>query len=184
MQAVQGRWKDVNRGRDKTCGVGRHLFNRRGERTPLFPPESAALRTAVVEWLFPGVDNPLSMVMLGQLASALPVRSHEYFVRTREAAFGGPLYKLCVGAAREEQWAALEAGLGKIVGWLATNGPGKDILFMGDKVSYVDMQLVSILSYKQTVLGRDSADWKRVAGLHDGTWARLMEYYDQWVTIV
>lgn len=150
----------------------------------LFPAGTAALQMAVLDGLFPLFGEPLFFAILASIAPALPPRSRTYFRTTREAKFGKPLEQICVGEELEGKWAAAEAGLGKVAAWLSTNGPGKDELFLGDRVSYVDIQVTSILIFVKVILGEDTAGWKRVAGWHGGKWKRLLEYFDQWGSAV
>ncbi|KAF7800305.1 hypothetical protein EIP86_011554 [Pleurotus ostreatoroseus] len=164
--------------------IARYLDETYPGTPPVFPPGTAALQTALLETLFPSVGEPFFFVLLGRLAPALPARSKEYFLRTREKTFGKPLDQVCVGAEREAKFEAMEKGLDKIAAWMRTNGPGKGDLLLGDKVSYVDIQIVSILIWGKIVLGESDPDWKRVASWHGGKWARMVEYYDQWATVL
>ncbi|PSR72267.1 hypothetical protein PHLCEN_2v11859 [Hermanssonia centrifuga] len=89
---------------------------------------------------------------------------------TREKMFGQTLEDM----GGEELWRELEAGLEKLDSWLNANGPGKTILFMGDTITFSDIQIASFLKWANIVCGEDSEDWKRLANLHNGkSWGYL-----------
>ena len=80
----------------------------------------------------------------------------------------------------ESDWQTLESGLARIKTSMEANGPGKDLLLMGDKIVYSDLLLASTLTWARVVAGEESEDWKRITTLHDGTWARYLAQFSQY----
>ena len=83
----------------------------------------------------------------------------------------------------EEQWKALQDELAKVAEWLSANGEGKDMLFLGEKVTFADIQLAAALKWGRTITGEDSAEWKRIAGWHGGKWEKLIQFFEKYTAI-
>ena len=159
----------------ESAAIAKYLDETYPDTPALFPPGTDALQSIFLDVVWTTVGLPLFMnLILGSCTSLAP-RSQEYFRSTREVYFGKPLEQL----GGNEDWAALEAGLGKVQGWLSANGAGKDELFMGDKVCFSDLQLAGFLIWARIIFGEDSADWKRIAGWHGGKWKRIVEFFDK-----
>lgn len=124
------------------------------------------------DWIWDAVGGPLFMSVILPSCNALNPPSQKYFRETREKMFG-PLETL----ATEEKWTALEGALGKLKGFYEANGAGKDLLLAGDRITYSDVQVASLLVWARVVCGEDSALWKKLTALHGGKWAKFLEQF-------
>lgn len=149
------------------------------ETPKLFPDGSTALQAAFYDFAWSAIRTPLLRIMLAPIHGVLTSRSAEYFRRTREEMFGKRLEEL----GREEDWTSLKTALTKVDSWLSENGPGNDLLMMGDRVSFVDLQLAAFIMWVRVVCREDSEQWKRIASWHGGRWQRLVEYFDKYATV-
>ena len=109
----------------------------------------------------------------------MPPRSAEYFRQTREAKFGAKLEALNT----PEEWQKLRSAWAKLRSFLAENGKGKDTLFVGDRITYSDVQIASVLVWARVVCGAQSADWQAIAGLADGFWGRYLEQFAKYEAV-
>ena len=94
-----------------------------------------------------------------------------------------PSWKKLEELGGDEDWRSLQDGLGRLDKWLNANGPGKDLLFLGDRVCFCDIQVASLLIWARIICGEDSEDWKRISSWHGGKWKRLVEYFDPHATV-
>ena len=76
-----------------------------------------------------------------------------------------------------QNWAALEAGFGKVAAWMDAGGEGRPFV-MGDVPCYADFIVGARLSWLKKALGDESEEWLRVEQWHGGRWARLLERMD------
>lgn len=146
----------------------------------LFPKGLDALQQVFLDAIGAGkteIDLALYMTVVYANSKILAPQSAEYWVRTRSARFGKPLEQL----ATEENWKVLEAGLGKVKGWLESNEDGEARFFMGDRIIFADLQLVALLKWIKTV---DAEAWARIGTLHDSKWAGILQQFAQYETIV
>jgi len=106
------------------------------------------------------------------VAGILLPRSKEYFVRTREAAFGKKLPDMApTGEAREVAWKEFEAGLGKVSAWMKED----DLFFMGDTVSYADFVVAGEMQWFMKGFGEESVEWRDMLAWQGGRWAKLLD---------
>lgn len=145
----------------------------------LFPEGTEALQAVFLDHAWSVIGAPLFMNIILRTCLALNPRSQEYFRTTREVMFGKKLEEL----GSEESWKLLEAGFGKLDTWLGANGPGKDSLFLGNKICFSDIQVASFLKWTRVVCGEDSPDWERIAGWNGGKWKRLTEEFDRYAVV-
>lgn len=142
----------------------------------LFPDGTDAFQTAYNMLIRPTVIMPMLNIIVCRICGILNPPSAEYFRKTREVQFGKKLEEL----GTESDWTALEAGLERVKVCLDANGKGKDLLAMGDKITFADLLLASILIWGRVVTGEDSEDWKRITALHDGKWAKFLEQFTKY----
>lgn len=142
----------------------------------LFPEGTEAFQSLFSSLVFPSVVVPLLLILVSRISVLLNPRSEKYFRSTREAMFGKKLEEL----GSESDWQTLENGLMRIKASMEANGPGKDLLLMGDKIVYSDLFLASALTWARVVAGEESEDWKRIAALHGGTWERYLAQFSQY----
>ena len=139
----------------------------------LFPDGTDAFQALFSSLLVPSVMVPLLHILLSRINALLNPPSQAYFRGTREALFGKKLEEV----GDESDWETLEAGLARIKASLDANGEGKGLLLMGDKITYSDIFLVSLLLWVRVTAGEESDDWKRITTLHDGTWAKYVAQF-------
>lgn len=159
--------------------IAKYLDKTYPETPRLFPEGTQALQVAFLDGVWASIGYPLFMNIIHRTCTSLNPPSQTYFRETREAMFGKKLEEL----GGDGDWQSLEAGLGKLDAWLRENGPGKDLLLLGDRVCFSDLQIASLLIWARIICGEDSADWQRIAGWHDGRWKRLVEYFDDHATV-
>lgn len=100
----------------------------------------------------------------------------EYYKNAREKQLGVPLDALSPlgSAVREQQWTALEAGLGKVAAWLDVGGRERQF-FMGERVSHADFVLTALFIAVKRLVGEESQEWKRFMGWHESRWVELVD---------
>ena len=139
----------------------------------LYPEGTDALQHGARLLILQSILFPLLWIMVGPINQILNPRSQEYWRKTREAKLGKKLEE----CGTEDDWKALEAGLGMMRDMLDQNGEGKDMLFMGKTITQADIQLAAVLQWTKVVLGEESQGWKRISSLHGGKWALFLEQF-------
>ncbi|GJE98969.1 glutathione S-transferase [Phanerochaete sordida] len=142
----------------------------------LFPEGTRALQHGFYMLVRPTILSPILNIVIAPVWQLLNPRSQEYFRETREVAFGKKLEEI----ASADDWAALEDGLQRVKECLDANGEGKNLLLMGDRICWADIQLASVLIWLRVAVGEESEDWKRLLGLHDGRWAQFMAQFKKY----
>lgn len=154
--------------------IAKYLDTTYPDTPRLFPAGTDAFQTLVQHIIRPTITTPILSILLARIWGVLNPPSQEYFRRTREAAFGKKLEDV------QGDWGALEEGLGRLKSCLDANGEGKNLLFMGDRITYADIQLASMLLWIKVVAGEESEDWTRIVTLHNGTWAKFMAQFSKY----
>ena len=72
---------------------------------------------------------------------------------------------------------------GRVKAWLDANGAGKDMLLMGDKVCFGDINIAACLQSYKIVNGEESAEWKKLSGLHGGKWGAFLKQFEAFAKI-
>lgn len=162
-----------------SCAIAQYLEATYPETPALFPKGTEALQAVYRDALGMTIGHALYMNIIARTWAVLTPRSQGYYRTTSEAAFGNKLEAL----GGEAEWKAVEKGLSTVDRWLSANGPGRDELFLGDRVSFCDIQLASSLYWTRLVCGEDSEDWKRIAGLNGGKWKRIVEAFDKYAIV-
>ena len=156
-----------------STAIVKYLDRTYPDTSQLFPEGTRAFQAITYHLIRPTVLSPILNIIVGRTWKLLNPPSQEYFRRTREASFGKRLEDI----GGEEYWQALESGLGRIKESLEENGNAKDLLFAGNRITFADIQLASVLVWLRVVCGDDSEDWQRLGSIHDGKWARFMEQF-------
>ena len=158
--------------------IARYLDDAYPDTPRVFPAGTVALQAAFHDFVWGTLGEPVFMNVIARTCASLPPRSEEYFRATREAAFGAKLEAL----ATEERWVQTEAAFGTLKGYLERNGEGKNMLIAGEpgKITYSDIQVAAILVWARIVHGVDSAEWKRLATMHEGKWGRYLEQFSKY----
>ncbi|EKM51701.1 uncharacterized protein PHACADRAFT_127502 [Phanerochaete carnosa HHB-10118-sp] len=139
----------------------------------LFPEGTSALQHAFHQLVRPTVMNPILHIVVARVWKLLRPKSQEYFRETREVSFGKRLEEI----GSEDDWKTLESGLERVKNCLDTNGEGKNLLLMGDRITWADFLLASVLIWLRVAAGEGSEDWRRLVSLHGGRWAEFMEQF-------
>ncbi|KAJ7459678.1 hypothetical protein FB451DRAFT_555614 [Mycena latifolia] len=117
--------------------------------------------------------GPVDPYIIPAVARILRPRSEEHFVRTREAIFKKQLTEMePTGEAHDAAWKELEAGYGKISGWMQEEDPAPFV--MGNTVSFADFVVAGELQWCMKAFGEDSDKWKDMLTWHGGRWAKLL----------
>ena len=140
----------------------------------LFPQGTDALQAVFAGIAWSTVGSSMFMIIASRECASLNPCSAEYVREAIIARMGKPLEQI----NGEEYWAALETGLGKVDAWLRANGAGRDELFLGDQICFVDTLLAGLLNWVRILCGEDSVDWKRITGWHGGKWDRIVKNFD------
>lgn len=137
---------------------------------PIFPDGSKGLITAFDSALdaLRGASFRFSLLRSSQI---LNERSREYFITTRQAAFGEKVDEWSPeGQTRDAHWEIIEKSFyGSAKRWY-DKVEGKWV--MGDTFSYADILLAVRSLWFKRVCHED--EWKRIASLHDGFFERLL----------
>lgn len=157
----------------ESTAIAKYLDETYPSTPQLFPEGTAALQTIASDFVLRSINMPLAMnIRLEQLK--LSPRSLEYLEKSVLLLFGKPANELY----SEDNWVALEQGLQKLAGFLSFNGAGRDSLFAGDKVCFVDLQLAGLLLWARIIYGKDGEAWKRICGWHEGKWERFLDQFE------
>ena len=114
--------------------------------------------------------------------------SRDYFWNSRVDLFGMRSEDIAAkGDAVEQVWKATEGELDKLAGYLDANiregaspeeAGNQQTLVMGDRRSYADIHLVSVLL---TAARFVPGGWERIKGRNGGRWERLMKVYAEYL---
>ncbi|KAF9025667.1 hypothetical protein BDZ89DRAFT_953614 [Hymenopellis radicata] len=138
---------------------------------PLGPPSyplHAAFNTA-----FRSQIGPLFQFTLPAMHRALTPGSQGYFNATKASILGAPTLEdgEPKGAKRAEEWEKVKAGFDGIAKWSVA---GHDF-FVGDAISWPDIEVGAFVLWIRTLLGAESPEWKAASSWNEGRWARLLD---------
>lgn len=103
----------------------------------------------------------------------LSARSQEYYRRTREPMWSKKLEDIAPkGEKGAEEWAKVEAGMGKVAQWYALEGGP---FLMGEELSWADVIVGSHMQWFCATLGEDSKEWNDIISWHGGFWKNFCE---------
>jgi len=149
----------------------------------LFPHNSLGLQTAFTA-AFSSNLSAIWEFILPATCFKLNPPSHEYFRRTREAAFGKKMEELVpTGEEGAVKWAKFQKALGTVDGWYSKNG-GKGPFLLGETPSWADLVVASYLIWFRIIWGEDSQQWKDISAWHGGRWKGLLDSLKKYQTIV
>ncbi|KIK62816.1 hypothetical protein GYMLUDRAFT_223387 [Collybiopsis luxurians FD-317 M1] len=143
----------------------------------LIPRGTYALQNAFQEFLFSKL-MPLWILTIPDVPSkCLNPRSAEYFEKHRSLDFGVPSLEVMrvTGEAREAQWLKVQ----EIFGSFHKMMKDSDTWIMGDKPSFVDFVLASMILSIKTLYGKESKEYQNVMSWHGGRWGRIMTIFDE-----
>ncbi|KAI0689501.1 glutathione transferase GTE1 [Cytidiella melzeri] len=163
-----------------SLAIAKYLDETYPSTPQLFQPGTGALQAACADVILPAVVLPTLFILLSRIADTLNPRSSAYFRATREEQFG----KL-EDMNTPKAWEDLEKGWGQVKSYLDVNGEGKNLSFLGesDKFTWCDIQLASTLIWTRTIAGKDSEDWKRIAGFYDSFGERLLAQFERYSVV-
>ncbi|KAJ7695989.1 hypothetical protein B0H17DRAFT_1131170 [Mycena rosella] len=140
--------------------------------TPVLTPAGTHTLQKAFQAAFDSATNPVIPYIMPAVARILRPRSEEYFVRTREASFKQKLTEMePTGEAHETAWKELQAGYGKISGWMKEG----DSFVMGNTISFADLLIAGELQWCMKGFGAESEKWKDMLTWHGGRWAKLID---------
>ncbi|KAF8630573.1 hypothetical protein AX17_005385 [Amanita inopinata Kibby_2008] len=143
----------------------------------VIPPGTEALQAAYVASYLPHFKGLWQFVLPATLASIDHAPSNEYFHKTRSEIFGQDIKTMKPsGAAWDAAIKELREGLDVLDQQLQKSG---GLFIMGDNPTFADFSLLGWVKWGQSVLGKDSAEWKAIATFNDGRWAKRLEILDQ-----
>lgn len=156
--------------------IAKYLDETYPDTPTLFPTGTVALQTLFLDWAWDNVGFPLSKQLAVASCSCLNPASQSYYREKREWQVGAPLEAL----KTEQNWAALEEGLGKLKGYYEANGEGNDGLLGGEQITFADLQIVSYFAWVRVV---SPEVWDKVKGLHGGQWAKVLEHFETYEAV-
>ncbi|KAI6133672.1 hypothetical protein EV401DRAFT_1912660 [Pisolithus croceorrhizus] len=138
-------------------------------KKPIFSNKSKGLIRAFDAVLI-NLLRPVSKFPILRASEILSERSAEYYITAREEGLKEKLSEFSPeGPKREEHWVNLEQIFSTSREWYDKE-EGKWL--MGDTFSYADIITAAGLFWLKSVLHGD--EWEKIAGWHDGRWARLL----------
>ena len=148
----------------------------------LIPKGTAALQLAFADIFFEKVGFPVYQHMNLQCMKQLPSRSQVHWRRTREARFGIPIEEIAPEGSekRASLWKETIKGLATMTSWLSAED---GTFVMGDKPSFADLMVASVLTWIKRILGEDSKEWNDVLSADGGRWKRMMAAFDKWEAV-
>lgn len=161
----------------ESTAIAKYLDKTYPNTPPLFPEGTEALQKIASDFVLMSINIPLAMNSRLEQFKLSP-RNLEYLEKSVLLLFGKPLDQ----AYSEDNWVALEQGLGRLAGFLSCNGAGKDNLFAGDKVCFVDFEFAAILLATRNVCGKDGEAWKKICGWHEGKWEKYLDLFELYTT--
>ncbi|KAI6136162.1 hypothetical protein F5141DRAFT_1287992 [Pisolithus sp. B1] len=138
-------------------------------KKPIFSNKSKGLIRAFDAVLI-NLLRPVSKFPILRASEILSERSAEYYITAREEGLKEKFSEFSPeGPKREEHWVILEQIFSTSREWYDKE-EGKWL--MGDTFSYADIITAAGLFWLKSVLHGD--EWEKIAGWHDGRWARLL----------
>ncbi|KAI0315622.1 hypothetical protein OF83DRAFT_337156 [Amylostereum chailletii] len=158
-----------------------YLEDQYPEYTPmLFPKASRPLQTAFTDTLFASVFERAIPDMLFGIHDRLCSRSQTYFRESRERWIGKRLEE--VPADGEECQRVI--GAFETVGrWMDMNGGGS-VWMMGASMSFSDVAVAAALTSSERVVGSEGDMWVAIKEAEGGRWARFLQRFGEWQTVV
>ncbi|KAJ7763016.1 hypothetical protein B0H16DRAFT_1311417 [Mycena metata] len=141
---------------------------------PVFPEGSRALQTLFVHYIQEIFAKPLLPIMVPISHDRLPERTQSHFHGASRAGtpIPGSSHPLPPGAAREHAWQLVKEQFDFLAIVLDKNvGDGDGVVAQGNRVSYADFALCSVLLWVEQMAPHDG--WARIRDWNGGRWARL-----------
>ncbi|KAF5341607.1 hypothetical protein D9758_014086 [Tetrapyrgos nigripes] len=151
--------------------IAEYLDKAYPDKPLLMPSSTKALQLAFEQAVLSSIGPMFFQFILIKLCDVVNPASEEYFRRSRVSLFGKSVEDLVPkGESAKEEWKKLEAGFGKIAGWMK-----EDKFVMGDTVSFADFVIGGWIITSKIAWGEDSQEWKDIAEWHDGRWSKLVK---------
>lgn len=149
--------------------------------TPTLIPEGTAALQAVFADTFFSKVRSLYFYMNIRTYKQLNPASQEHWRRTREATFGVKLEEIAPeGSEKAKQlWGEVLAGLTAMAGFMSA-GREEGPFVMGEKPTFADVVVASVLTWAKRLLGENSKEWKEILEADGGVWARYVDAFAKW----
>lgn len=146
----------------------------------LIPEGTTALQAVFVDTFFAKVRPLYYYTNLRAYKQLNPV-SQEHWRRTREATFGVKLEEIAPeGSEKAKQlWGEFLAGLTAMDAFMSA-GREEGPFVMGEKPTFADVLVASVLAWAKRILGEDSKEWKEILEADGGIWARYVDAFAKW----
>jgi len=141
---------------------------------PILPKGTKALQAAFLDALRGCVGVLGQFGLLLTCEQLLNSKSEGYFreVRKNDILGGKTVDEVFPrGERAKEEWKKLEAGFGKLDGWMNK----EDKFIMGDTVSFADFAIGGYLQWAKLGWGEESEQWKDLSTWNDGRWGKLVK---------
>lgn len=155
--------------------IARYLDKTYPSTPILFPTSTTALQAGFIKG-FAGTHASTYNIVVLPVWRILNERSQVYFRTTREARLHKGLEDVCT----EESWQKAEKDWDDLAALFKLNGEGHEDLIMGDRLCYVDLQIVSVLIWARNCLGEDSDEWKRFCRWSGGKWKKYVDSFSEY----
>ncbi|KAI0354607.1 hypothetical protein OH77DRAFT_1590389 [Trametes cingulata] len=161
-----------------SAAIARYLDATYPDTPRVFPEGTEAFQQATM-FAIETAMAPIARLVMPVAYDRLNDASKAHFKTYREKVLGGNLLEWSPpgSAVRKEQMKQLQAGLGRIAGWLSANGKDSNF-FMGDKPTFADMMLAARLMWAKRILGEESEEWKEIESWDGGRWGRLVDAFE------
>ncbi|KIK62806.1 hypothetical protein GYMLUDRAFT_260044 [Collybiopsis luxurians FD-317 M1] len=143
----------------------------------LIPRGTNALQSAFQELLYLKM-TPLFSLCVPDISSRLVNSGNaEYFEKQVALDLGVPSLEVMrvSGQARKDRWMKVQEAFGGFHNMLKDG----DTWIMGDKPSFVDFVLASIILSVRNLYGKESREYQDMMNWHGGRWNRMMKILDE-----
>lgn len=148
----------------------------------LVPAGAGGLLAAFQDTLGEKIESTLMPLLILEVRKQIPVKSSDWWLRTREERFGIKLEDVVPVEQRPVVWEKVKAAFGQVGQWMdATGGGGQYV--MGDKLSWADVQIETWLSVAWIIWGDEKGKWKELMSIDGGRWKKFFEANKRWVYV-
>ncbi|KAF5388895.1 hypothetical protein D9757_005051 [Collybiopsis confluens] len=145
--------------------------------TPALIPKGTCAFQSAFQELFYSKVLPIWILTVPDVPESLNPRSAEYFRKHRAIDFGVPSLDVMrvSGQAKEEQLKKAKGVLGDFDKVMKDG----DTWVMGDKPTFVDFVIASVILSVKIVCGKKSEEYREFMSWHGGRWSRMMTILEE-----
>jgi glutathione S-transferase len=126
------------------------------------------------------VATALAPLLFSRIWVQLHDGSKDYFRRSRERIFRGPLETFSEpGAATAARWIAVREALEPFTKDADARG-ASDTFLLGERETFADVVAACWLGSVRRIWGADTQEWAELEKWHGGRWGRLTRAFKKW----